>query len=165
VRVCCAPPGSRLVASLLAGSLLATLSLTGCSASTPSDGASPSSGAAATGSGPPHKPSAIDLAPEPDTLPTTRDAVAASNSRRNEIGEPWTLDEAAAAACAQAEFAMSALEDGRDPGAYLAAAVTAAGPSTTEDVQAAAVGLAAAPVGRAEVVSFLRVCTEGGYEL
>ncbi len=164
VRLPRAWTGPGLVGLVLVG----VLALAGCSSSATPPGGDASSagpGTASTRSAPTPKPSAIDAAPDPSSLPTTRDATALASTRRNEIGEPWTLDASAAAACAQAEFAMSAIDGGADPSRHLATAVTAAGASATEAVHDAAAGLAGGSADRGTVVSFLKVCTQGGYEL
>lgn len=113
------------------------------------------------------KPSAIQKAPDPSVLPSSRDATAVSTVRRNELGVPWTLDAAAAASCAQAEFALTDLDSGEDPSAHVAEAVAAVKPSTSTAVVEAAAALAPTDgaVDRPAVVSFLTVCTQGGYEL
>ena len=153
--------------------LAAVALLAGCS------GGHDAAAAAASGAGPAPtsleivrasptaKPSAIDDAPEPGEAPTTRDATVTSE-RRNEVGELWLLDAAASSACAQAEFAMTAIDEGGDPTGHLRAAVAAAEPSKTTIVRDAAAVLAGSPASaadRADVVRFLTACTEGGYEL
>lgn len=148
--------------------LLPALLATGCTGGAEPDAqgsASPSptgiSRAAAT-----PKPSAIDAAPAPGSVPTTREATVAATTQRNEVGEVWTLDAAAAAACAQAEFALTDLDEGEAPDDHVKKALAAAEPSSTTAVAKAAGALpASGGADRGQVVAFLKVCTEGGYEL
>lgn len=112
------------------------------------------------------KPFAIDAAPSPGSVPTTREATAAATKQRNEVGEVWTLDAAAAAACAQAEFALTALEEGEAPDGHVKKALAAVEPSAATAVAKAAAALpASGRADRGQVVAFLKVCTQGGYEL
>lgn len=131
-------------------------------------GPSPSSAATSTRivrAAPTAKPSAIDDAPEPGEAPTSRDDTASDTERRNELGEPWTLDASASSACAQAEFALTAFDEGGDPERLISAAVVAAKPSKTTVVRDAAATLAGPDATRVVVADFLAVCVQGGYEL
>lgn len=150
--------------------VIAAVALAGCSDQP--DGAaaaaSPSKAATSTGitrAAPTAKPSAIDDAPEPGEAPTSRDDPASDTERRNELGEPWTLDASASSACAQAEFALTAFDEGGDPARPISAAVTAAKPSRTTVVRDAAATLAGPAPTRVVVADFLAVCVQGGYEL
>lgn len=154
----------RAAAALLAAVLLASCSTGGPDATasaTPS--AAPSAAPSATvttgdAAGP--APGGAIQVVDPANRPTTRDDV-----RRNEAGVPWTLDDTGAQACAHAEFALRAVDEGLGDGAAdLAEAQRLATGSTTRALATAVAGFPADP-GRDDAAALLTACTTAGYEL
>lgn len=151
-------------AAVLAAVLLAACSTGGtdtAAPATPSGAPSAAPSATVTTSDVPVPPPGGPIqVVDPDTLPTTRDDV-----RRNEAGVLWTLDDTGAQACAHAEFALRAVDEGLGDGAAdLAEAQRLATGSTTRDLVTAAAAFPADP-GRTDAAALLAACTTAGYEL
>ncbi len=162
---------TSLKPALPVAAVLTMLALVGCSGgggvdrSTPGTGASGSVEVTAAAALPSRE--VIDQAPPVAQAPKARETLDAKGTavkRRNDRGQLWVLDDAASQACAQAEFALTAFEAKKDPAAKIAAAAKAAASSRTASVRDLA-GTLAPGAQRPAVVTFLKACSAGGYEL
>ena len=108
---------------------------------------------------------AVVVATPVDTgTPVKYDPDRAGGARRNEIGEVWRLDGAAANACAHAEFAFRAPETGANLGAEVGRLRSSVGGTKSKGLLAAVAALPASPTAL-QVQPVLEVCVSLGYQL
>ena len=119
----------------------------------------PTRSAEADGGGAPVVATPIDTG-----APVKYDAEKANGARRNEIGEVWKLDGAAANACAHAEFAFRAPETGGDLGAEVSKLRSSVGGTKSKSLLAAVAALPASPTA-VQVQPVLEACVKMGYQL
>lgn len=136
--------------------LLALPVLAACSDPAPS---AARSSAPVEGGGAPVVATAVDTG-----QPVKYDAGKAGGVRRNEIGEVWKLDVAAANACAHAEFAFRAPETGSDLQAEVSALRSSSGSTKSAALRKAVSALPASPTA-VQVQPVLEVCVALGYQL
>lgn len=171
----CAGPVTRPATGVLVALLLTgTAACSGASsppaaAGTPPASTADPSAAPVPSSAPPTAGTTTPAPPVEEAAPvdTVADgrATARDDVRRNEAGEPWRLDERGSRACAHAELALRAVDDGTGDGAAdLREALRLARRSTTEDLAAAARSVTGT-AARSGAVALLTICTEKGYEL
>lgn len=145
------PP--RAVGTVL---LLALPVLAACSDPAPS---AARSSAVVQGGGAPVVATPVDTG-----APVRFDPDRAGGVRRNEIGEVWKLDGAAADACAHAEFAFRAPETGSDLRAEVSALRSSSGSTKSGALRKAVSALPANPAA-VQVQPVLEVCVALGYQL
>ena len=109
----------------------------------------------------------LDVAPRADDVIDIRDG-----ERINEAGELYVLDDPANLACAHAELALTALDEGAgdELGDNISSASTQAAASSVESIAAWSEPIDGAmgegdEVDVAVLIGFLSSCTNGGYEL